>query len=430
MFIFKFSKLADSTRRCLKFEYDDDNSSKNIDNDNCIIEFVKMVYLIEERLPYLSLIKILNNHNIVTQNVSLNPDILQMLSLNFVSVPTFFSNMQDFDLSYNKNLESTSKKLWNSVTSFTIRQKQFKDYLNTALPIISFGKGHSSSPSSSSPSSNSAKFIFIVEFTFNHSILKDDFLSAIDENNSQNIEKISNKINVQSMSLEANSLESLYQSIRLEWISMCKMYELILELKRALRKYPDMQGKIHIKKINLRQLTLKYGPQFAYTIQLNWSKETKSYDLVLGVDMAKSGSVSKVDEPLTNYHMLFWNEIKRYFAQTNYSIINLLQMLDCTCTSLFALAKLSNLPKFYSRISNQPIVAKPGFMIIFCSLTHIRLIYYSRYCLDIHIMPNGLVSVRDGAFGLTDINTTIDELNPIQFLSVKHYFIFYFRANT
>jgi hypothetical protein len=371
------------------------------DKDPCIAEFVKMVYLIEERLPYLSFIKILNKQNIVTQNVHSNPELLQMLSLNFISAPAQISKQE---WSEHAHLEALSRDLWNLVTSFTVRQKQFKDYLNIALPIVSYSK--------TVPFGMLSKFIFIVEFTINHKLILNDLISFVDGGSGAN-----SRINVYNLAVEANNLDSLYSSIKLEWVSMCKMYNLILELRRARQKYPELGQKIKVKKLDFKRLIIKYGPGFAYTIQFKWSKETKVYDIVLGVDTVK-GATAKVDEPLINYHILFLNEIKRYFVTTNYSVVNLVQVLNNTCVSTFGLAKLTSFPKFYSRVSNQPVAVMPGFMLIICSLTHLRLTYYSRYCLDIHIKPNGLVSIRDGSFGLTDISTAIEDLHPIQFLNV------------
>jgi hypothetical protein len=372
------------------------------DKDPCIVEFVKMVYLIEERLPYLSFIKILNKQSVVTQNVQPNPELLQMLSLNFISAPTQISSPELPDHLY---LDSLSHNLWNLVTSFTVRQKQFKDYLNIALPIVSYSK--------ILPFGMLSKFIFIIEFALDRKLIFDMLDSFGDKKSESN-----SRIDVYSVAVEANNLDSLYNSIKLEWISMCKMYNLILELRQALQKYPEMGQQIKIKKANFKRLIVRYGPEFAYTIQFKWSKEGKFYDIVLGVDAVK-GAVAKVDEPLINYHVLFLNEIKRYFASTNYSIVNLVQVLNYTCVSTFGLAKLTSFPKFYSRVSNQPVAAMPGFMLIICSMTHLRLTYYSRYCLDIHIKPNGLVSIRDGSFGLTDISTAIEDLHPIQFLNVS-----------
>jgi hypothetical protein len=372
-----------------------------------------MVYLVEERLPYLSFIKILNKHGVVTQNVQPSPELLQMLSLNFISAPLSGSN--EWPAAEQSQLESLSRDLWRLVTSFTIRQKQFKDYLNTTMPLTSVSK-------IGMPFGILSKFIFIIEFTFNRDLTYDESDTDYSSFLSSSSPTATNRINVYNVAVEANNLDQLYTAIRHEWVSMCKMYGVMLEIRRAWHKYPELEQKFRVKKLDYKRLVLKYGPSLAYTLQIRWSKELRSYDVVLGVDSIK-GAVARVDDPFVNYHQLFMYEIKRYFAATSFSAVNLAQVLSYTCVSTFAVAKMSNSPKFYSRISNQHVLALPGFMLTICSLTHLRIMYYSRYCLDVHIKPNGLVSIRDGSFALTDIKMAIDDLHPIPFLNVRNLLI-------
>lgn len=373
--------------------------------DNWIVEFINMVFYIEERLPYLTLMSILNKQNVVTQNINTNPSMIEILSLNLMSVPPI-SNADQADYA---SVDKLSRELSSLVISFTIRQRQFKDYTNTVIPITSnlfpvlsklpvFGMF--------------SRFLFTIEFTLNNDALFVDTAEPFTFDDAHH-----QRLQIFNTTLEANSLEAFYESIRLEWISMCRMYNLIKELKAAFRSKPHELGKqLKVKTVTLKKLVLKYGVNFAYTIQFQWSKEAKAYDISLGVDGVNTAR-AQVDAPLTNYHQLFMNEIKKHFA-ANQSVVNLIQLLNYTCVSTFALAKLSNLPKFYSKVPNLPLLSCSGFMVIICSLTHFRLVYYSKYCLDIHIKPNGLVSIRDGSFGLTDINAAIDELYPIQLLSV------------
>ena len=215
--------------------------------------------------------------------------------------------------------------------------------------------------------------------------------------------------------IEANTLETFYNQIKLEWISMCKMYHLVKEVKYAFSTYSELKKHMQIKRMDLKKICLKYGPNMAYTIQFRWSREAKVYDIILGVDKLYAAK-PQVDCPFVNYHIYFIHEIKKFFLHTP-SVINLVQILNYTCLATFGLAKLTNMPKFYSKSSTQTISPYPGFMLIIRSLTHFRLTYYSRYCIDIHIKPNGLVSIRDGFFCLTDINATIDEFYPIQYLA-------------
>jgi hypothetical protein len=407
-------KNADSKRKAMNQE----------DKDNCLSEFINMVFYIEERLPYLTLMSILNKQNVVTQNIQSNPDIFEMLSLNLMSVPPI-SQGDYVDYS---NLDRLSKELSDLLISFKIRQRQFKDYTNTALPITPIG------PQLKQPVFGMhSKFMFTIEFAFNYDQLLGSLHSCLDaaiaaEDNDY-ASKQEHKMYISNSTIEANSLEEFYKLIKLEWVSMCRMFTLINEMKRAHKlKSTELSRQMRIKSLSFKKIVIKYGPNLAYTIQFQWSKEQKNYELLLGVDNVNTCK-AQVDTPLTNYHNIFFNEIRKQFS-SNHSVVNLIQLLNYTCVGTFAIAKLSNLPKFYSKVLNQSVLACCGFMLIICSLTHFRLIYYSKYCLDIHIKPNGLVSIRDGSFGLTDINAAIDELCPIQFLSVSLLFFRKINSNT
>jgi len=59
----------------------------------------------------------------------------------------------------------------------------------------------------------------------------------------------------------------------------------------------------------------------------------------------------------------------------------------------------------------------PGFITIVYSLTRFKIVYFSKYCLEINIKQNGLVAIRDGSFSLTELNHIVDELQPIQYLN-------------
>lgn len=100
------------------------------EDNMCIVEFINMVYHIEERLPYLTLTSVLNKHNVVTQNIQTNPDAIGMLSLSLISVPPVLDS-QPTSPSDLVELERLSTELGARLISFTLRQRAFKDYTNT-----------------------------------------------------------------------------------------------------------------------------------------------------------------------------------------------------------------------------------------------------------------------------------------------------------
>lgn len=392
------------------------------------------------------LMGVLNKQNLVTQNIQINPESLQMLSLGLLSVPSpsispaatsgasndLVSAIDQIDL------DRLSRSLNSLLISTTIRQRGFKDYSNTAIPttpLVTLQKLPTFGMNS--------KMLFTIEFVFGHSrvfelpsdaaattedtdaVMEEPESSSSSSRQRSRVWPRLSSLDTHHASLEAASLEAFYTSLRTEWIAMCRMFALIQEVHAAFETKPhELSKQMRVKLMNLRKLSIAYGRAHAYTVQFQWSRDSRAYEILLGVEnVATATSRSTVDTPLINYHMMVLNEIKRYFAQ-NQSVIALVQLLNYTCVSIFGLARLANIPKFYSKNSPVgPLQTCCGFTLIICSLTHYRLFYYSKYCLDIHVKPNGLVSIRDGAFGLTDINAAIEELCPIQLLSVNFFIL-------
>lgn len=222
--------------------------------------------------------------------------------------------------------------------------------------------------------------------------------------------------------LEIKNFDDIYETFKLEWQSICQMYKLLKQVFKAYKSYPELKKQMHTTYFNFKQLVINYGPNYAYKILLQWSKETKQYDvhLLVNNNQFTNTIVSTIDTPLFNYQFLYINEIRKLFNHKNMNIVNLVQILNETCVPTFSLAKLCNLPKFYAHM--QQILPLAGFMLLIISLTHFKLTYYSRYCLEIHIHNNRLVSIRDGSFGLTDMSMAIEDLHPIQLLSVNFIF--------
>jgi hypothetical protein len=159
-----------------------------------------------------------------------------------------------------------------------------------------------------------ARFITSIEFYFNNEKL---LLSEKEKNKFEKNLKRS-LINV---TIEMKTLDSFYGHIKNEWLSMCQIYKLVLEMREALVKCPDLNSKLETKCVNLKKFIVYYGPKLNYKIQFEWNKEQKVYDITLGT--------RKSSQSAHNPHMLFLNEIKSFFSRTQ-SILNLLQILTNT----------------------------------------------------------------------------------------------------
>ena len=124
-----------------------------------------MIYHIEERLPYLTLMGVLSKQNLVTQNIQMNPEMLQMLSLSLMSVPQTYEGA--LLTGEQAELERVSRELNSQLISFTIRQRGFKDYTNTLIPI------NLTSVVKQAVFGMNARMMFTVEFVLAHSRLFD-----------------------------------------------------------------------------------------------------------------------------------------------------------------------------------------------------------------------------------------------------------------
>ncbi len=94
-----------------------------------------------------------------------------------------------------------------------------------------------------------------------------------------------------------------------------------------------------------------------------------------------------------------------------------MRILCETYEPLYSLTKLPTTPQL-GAIHNRPQLPIQTFILIPQSPTRIRIVYNSAYCLDVQFIPEGLVSVRDGAFSQFDRKQVLGELTPIQGLKV------------
>ena len=314
-------------------------------------------------------------------------------------------------------MQVTSEILWKKVLKCKIRK------IDHRVLNIHYTQGNSQRPFY-------YKYNYSIEFFFRERIfdnrsLNDQSLNNYDNYNftAQSQIEITRSLNVDSfmLYLEVKNIDDIYEMIKAEWLSMCQMYRLMRQLSRSLEQYPELKKQIRILSFNFKQLIVAYGTNFSYKIIFQWSKEVKIFDIYPIANNSNQYSsnaiVSSHDTFSINYQFMFIHEIKKLFNAKHVNIVNLIQVLNETCLPSYSLAKLYNLPKFYAY--QQTVVPLAGFMLLIISLTHFKLTYYSRYCLEIHIHNNGLVSIRDGSFGLTDMNMAIEDLHPIQLLSVS-----------
>lgn len=360
-------------------------------NANLIIKLLNKILYIEEVLPFLNFTQHLNKQQIVTQNLKKNPSLLDMNILSILSEPKLETT--------NKYLHKISSNLWSQLIACNLRQKQHRDFCSSTFPANYFYKMPSNILT--------ARFVTSIEFYFNNEyILNEKEKNSIDKNG---------KISIINTTIELKSLESFYELIKNEWMSMCQIYKLVLEVKQAFIKYPDLITKIETKCINFKKFIVYYGPKQTLKIQFEWSKETKSYDITLGVNRLNN---NKLDS--ANPHLLFINEVKSFFAR-NQSVINLIRILNSTCMFAYSLKKLINLPRINSKfVLNQSFLAFSNFMLIVYSLNHVRLTYNAKYWVDVQMnLKTSLISLRDSYFEVLDTKKEAEHYSVLRFLNVS-----------
>ena len=379
-------------------------------NRNIIINVLSKIFFIEECLPFLNFTLLLNKQQIMTQNLKKTPNILRMNTLCLLSEPKLGAA--------HRELHKLSGELWSMLVSCNIRQKQFRDFFLSGFPVTYFYKNSSTSFAS--------KFNFALEFIFNHvNSGEHNIFNQKRWTSETSTSDNSLGYSVYNLAVDLKNLDGFYEALKNEWISMCQVYRLMKELNEAANKYPDIIHKLDIKCVNFKKLVISYGPSLLYKIQFEWSKEHKRFELSLGVNhhnkLVNSGQVkNNLNQlELNNPHLLFINEVKKYFAKTQ-SVINLIRVLNTTFVFAYALNKLVNIPKINAKIViNQMYAAFSSFMVIVYAMNHVRLIYHAKYWVDIQLKQNGQLTFRDSCFDYMETKKDTEQANILRFLNVS-----------
>ena len=146
----------------------------------------------------------------------------------------------------NKLFQNINTQLWSQLVSCNIRQKQHRDYSSATFQATYFYKMPSSVLA--------ARFIASVELYFNNEKLA---LSEKEKNKTEN----SLKRSLVNITIEMKTLDSFYNHIKNEWLSMCQIYKLVLEISEASAKCPELNSKIETKCVNLKKFIVYYGPK-------------------------------------------------------------------------------------------------------------------------------------------------------------------------
>lgn len=203
--------------------------------------------------------------------------------------------------------------------------------------------------------------------------------------------------------LSSDNMQKTVTDLLDEWQAMGQLYALVSEFADD---YNDvrlhMMSLATIQSYNYRKLTIAYGPNRAHIITVQWKTETQQFTLGVGTSQQSS---------TVNPHLPIVIQLQEEL-NTSRSLAQLVETLCDTWSPMTAISKLSTASMMGT--STHPKHPVLNFTIVPQSSTHVRLIFRSCYCLDIHMRSGKLVAVRDGSYGLFDNSRVIEGLSPAQ----------------
>ncbi|QQP57449.1 Uncharacterized protein FKW44_002448, partial [Caligus rogercresseyi] len=189
-----------------------------------------------------------------------------------------------------------------------------------------------------------------------------------------------------------------------EWEQMVHLYSIVENLADYLEAAVDYSSEppvIRIKSYNFKELVLEYGPYFKSTVRIKWKADESRFSLIFSGTHEFSS---------TNPHVLLREQLTHHLNEAR-DLPWLGKILHETYPPLRSLARLPTTPQMgvtQQRMSIQT------FSVIPQGPTHIKLVFYNSYFLDIQIKHGGIVFIRDGAFSVFDQRKVVEGAQPIQ----------------
>jgi mediator of RNA polymerase II transcription subunit 14 len=180
-----------------------------------------------------------------------------------------------------------------------------------------------------------------------------------------------------------------------DWMKVAFLYALVHDFAELYNadKY-NLKNIVGIKSYSYTSLMLVYGPQKEYCINIEWSNESKQFEITF------TGSNSHV-----NPHSLLKDQLQSHLNR-NHNLSQIAHILNETYQPLSSISKLPVVPQLGVPNPKIPVLS---FCIIPQSPTLLRIAFQSLYCLEVRLRGGGLVSIRDGAYSRFDrINVVLD----------------------
>jgi mediator of RNA polymerase II transcription subunit 14 len=202
-----------------------------------------------------------------------------------------------------------------------------------------------------------------------------------------------------------NECEKTVKSILGEWQAMVQLYSLVGRLHCYLQA-DSAQGHqlvpVTVKSFNYRSLQLEYGPGGIYTVTIAWKWPEGRFGLTFG-GVGPGASM--------NPHTLLRNQLEVNLNRER-DLALLCKTLAETVAPALSLCRLPPTPhRGMSMLQRNAI--HQTFAVLPQTPSHVKILFYGKYCVDVHFRAEGLVSIRDGAYSMFDQTKVLEELQPI-----------------
>ena len=189
-----------------------------------------------------------------------------------------------------------------------------------------------------------------------------------------------------------------------EWQAMVQLFSLVARLQSYLladAANPQLDA-ISVKSFNYRSLQLEYGPGGIYSVSVTWKWPEARFGLTFG----GTGPAASM-----NPHTLFRNQLEVHLNRER-NLPLLCKIITETVSPALSLCCLPPTPhRGMSMLQRNAI--HQTFAILPQTPSHVKILFYGKYCVDVHFRAEGLVSIRDGAYSMFDQTKVLEELQPI-----------------
>ncbi|XP_071549261.1 mediator of RNA polymerase II transcription subunit 14 [Panulirus ornatus] len=223
----------------------------------------------------------------------------------------------------------------------------------------------------------------------------------------------------------ADHVNTTVDAILADWTCISMLYQLVLQFAAQLsasRAGVESAGSssssssnvanpktlsemVRVRSFNYKSITLAYGPSFDAFCVLRYSSEKKTFTLNFG--MSGEGVWA------TNPHTIMQDQLQDLVNQNGtMGLVDLATTLHHTYQPLLAISKLS--PTLHLGVIDKKHQPIKNFTVLPQSPTRVSIVYRNVYCLNVDLLPNGLVAIRDGAYSSFETSKLIEEFIQIQ----------------